>query len=1144
MQPDGDAAPTDQITVTAAGEADPGDAEAAADTATPSSSSSSSSSSRRGRSLGYIITLRHDSVVSFNGGGPSGIAATAAAAANPTSGGVKLDVTTAAVAAYSSFLETASVSVASRANIAPSSITYRYRFTTAGFAVADTLTQQQLAALRRDSEVLAVTENKIFSVRTLTTPAFLGLAGSGSNGRGGVWDQLGGQFGGPARAGEDVVMGILDTGIWPEHPSFSDRQDLSSSSNSPFAYTVLGKQQFRGQCVAGERFTPSQCTRKLVGCQHFSKSFGPSGGVKALYPEEVESCRDIASHGTHTASTAGGNYGVPFRGGVISGMAPRARIAAYKVCWGLEGGSCPQADIIAALDKAVADGVDVINMSLGSDTYEFPDLLATALLQVARAGVFVAASAGNDGPKEESVQNAAPWITTVAASNHNRAYRAAVVLSSGGSATAETLTLAGSGFYMQGLAASPVILAQQGAKAQANMARAQQCYSGTLDAAKVRGKVVACDRGGNARADKAAAVKEAGGIGMLLLNTPSDADWANAQRYAVPTVHLLAALRDQVRSFISAAGTAATAAFLPVAVDLNATAPVVSAFSSQGPEPSTGGAVLKPDLSAPGVDIAAAASPEDKANIRDAAGNAFALFSGTSMSSPHIAGLAALLRQAHPDWSPMAIKSAMMTTAYRFTRTGNTSQQIGKNPFAFGAGHVNPEKMLNPGLVFDSGFSDWAKFACAAAKPANVDLPASIKEVCNSCAAAAAEGSADAACASPAELNLPSISLPSVVAGSTKIVTRRVTSVLNTTATFSAVQQPGGGSGPLRVDSVTPASFTLAPGASQEIQIAVRIMDAALGGGWVFASAMLQSDQDTMTRIPIAAKASQFEAPPQVKPSKDSTAFSYQITPGWRGTLDIRNLGLAAPTILRGSMMSSNRDGYPHNITVPAGTSYLRISMFAGDLQPASCCDLDLRLSQGLQIVGSSWTPGAADEQIWVKSPDPGRYTVRVLGGYDKAPRRVSYYVYVWMLSGSSSTSSSSSSSSVSTPDPPSVPEAMGGMEHTSSVTGSDTPPAAPSSSASPGDTSDTGDATSNDDTSIAANAAMLQQQPRQGTANPVSMDVQPFGRTPVRPGQAVDVQLSFSGLRFTGVPPQRYFGMIEYSKGKQQLGSTRIDVW
>ncbi|WIA41012.1 hypothetical protein OEZ86_004651 [Tetradesmus obliquus] len=821
-------------------------------------------------------------------------------------------------------------------------------------------------------------------------------------------------------------MGIIDTGIWPEHPSFSDRQDLSSGSgsSSPFAYTVLGKQQFRGQCVAGERFTPSQCTRKLVGCQHFSKSFGPSGGVKALYPEEVESCRDIASHGTHTASTAGGNYGVPFRGGIISGMAPRARIAAYKVCWGLEGGSCPQADIIAALDKAVADGVDVVNMSLGSDTYEFPDLLATALLQVARAGVFVAASAGNDGPKEESVQNAAPWITTVAASNHNRAYRATVVLGGGGSATAKTLTLVGSGFYMQGLEASPVILAQQGAKAQANMARAQQCYSGTLDAAKVRGKVVACDRGGNARADKAAAVKEAGGIGVLLLNTPSDADWANAQRYAVPTVHLLAALRDQVRSFISAAGSAATAAFLPIVIDLNATAPVVSAFSSRGPEPSTGGAVVKPDLSAPGVDIAAAASPEDKAGIRDAEGNAFALLSGTSMSSPHVAGLAALLRQAHPDWSPMAIKSAMMTTAYRFTRTGNTSQQIGKNPFAFGAGHVNPEKMLNPGLIFDSGFSDWAKFACAAAKPANVDLPASIKEVCNSCAAAAAaaaEGTADPACTSPAELNLPSISLPSIVAGSTKIVTRRVTSVLNTTATFSAVQQPGGASGPLRVDSITPRSFTLAPGASQEIQIAVRIMDAALGGGWVFAAAMLQSDQDTMTRIPIAAKASQFEAPPQVKPSKDSTAFSYQITPGWRGTLDIRNLGLAAPTILRGSMMSSNRDGYPHNITVPAGTSYLRISMFAGDLQPASCCDLDLRLSQGLQIVGSSWTPGAADEQIWVRSPDPGRYTVRVLGGYDKAPRRVSYFVYVWMLSGSSS--SSSSSSNVSALDLPSVPE-------------------------------------------------------------------------------------------------------------------------
>jgi hypothetical protein len=174
-----------------------------------SSSSSSSSGSRdSGQNFGYIITLTHDPVVSYKGGGPAGMAATAQAA---DSGG-RLDVTSAAAAAYSSFLETASVSVASRAGIAASSATYQYRYIAAGFAVAERLTQRQIDALRRDREVLAVTENKIFSVRTLTTPSFLGLAGTGKNGRGGVWDQLGAQFGGPARAGENIVIGIVDSG--------------------------------------------------------------------------------------------------------------------------------------------------------------------------------------------------------------------------------------------------------------------------------------------------------------------------------------------------------------------------------------------------------------------------------------------------------------------------------------------------------------------------------------------------------------------------------------------------------------------------------------------------------------------------------------------------------------------------------------------------------------------------------------------------------------------------------------------------------------------------------------------------------------------------------------------------------------------
>jgi hypothetical protein len=452
----------------------------------------------------------------------------------------------------------------------------------------------------------------------------------------------------------------------------------------------------------------------------------------------------------------------------------------------------------------------------------------------------------------------------------------------------------------------------------------------------------------------------------------------------------------------------------------------------------------------------------------------------------------------------------MMTTAYRLTTTGNTTQPIGAGTFAFGAGHVNPEKMLNPGLVLDSGFEDWSAFACTAAQPANIDLPASVKQICDSCTAAAS--AANPACTSSAALNLPSISLPAIVAGSAKVVTRRVTSVLNVTATFNAALQSAGGSGPLHVDSITPESFTLDPGASQEIQISMRIDETTLGGGWSVSSATLQSDQGTVTRIPIAAKASQFDAPEQVKPSKDAARFSYQITPGWRGTLDIQNLGLAAPVIFRGSMMSSNKDGIGHNITIPAGTSFLRISMFAGELQPASCCDLDLRLSQGLQVIGSSWTPNTADEQILMRSPGPGSYTVRVLGGYDKEPQRVSYSVYVWMLS--SSSSSSSILNDVTAPS------------QETNVTDSDIFAAGSSSSS---------------DSDSASAALPLQQRRQQPSA--VSMAVSPVGRTPVRPGQQIDMQLSFSGVQVGGAQPKRYFGMIDYVKGKEMLGSTRIDI-
>jgi hypothetical protein len=324
----------------------------------------------------------------------------------------------------------------------------------------------------------------------------------------------------------------------------------------------------------------------------------------------------------------------------------------------------------------------------------------------------------------------------------------------------------------------------------------------------------------------------------------------------------------------------------------------------------------------------------------------------------------------------------------------------------------------------------------------------------------------------------------------------------------------------------------------------VRISDAALGGGWVFAAAALQSDQGTFTRIPIAAKASDFEAPQQLRPAKDATTFNFPVLPGWQGTLDINNLGLAAPLILRGSMLSNNRDGNLHNISIPAGISVIRISMFTADLQPASCCDLDLdlylRMSQGFRVIGRSWNPRAEDEQIYVRSPDPGRYTVRVIG-YDEAPRRVIYFVYVWMLKGSTSSSSGSSTDNMSLQGL-SVNDVISDAGE-QAVTSSNM--VTPASAGDASDSGDTGDTASNSSGVITLNSPTQQQQQQQQmqAVTGVSMEVTPSGRTPVIAGQGINMQLNLRGLQFGGVPPKRYFGMLDYVRGKEDLGSTRIDI-
>src|SRR5262245_24405862 len=413
---------------------------------------------------------------------------------------------------------------------------YSYTFSFNGFAAK--LTQKQAAAIAKQSDVLAVTPDELKEVKTSTTPSFLGLTGAGN-----LWDQLGGPTGTRTHngAGENIVIGVVDSGIWPQSQSFSDRNAQGQLIYQPFA----GR---HGRCedssVDGS-WSSANCNKKLIWARHFNAAWGGDPAIQAQRPWEYLSPRDYNGHGTHTSSTAGGNNGVQPTGPAagfppISGMAPRARVAMYKALWSTQDGSTASgfnSDLVAAIDQAVADGVDVINYSVGPssapNTFLSPEQVS--FLFAADAGVFVSAAAGNTGPGASTVTNPGPWITTAAAGTHNRNGVGSVTL--GNNATFSGASLAAP------VGPAPFIRSTDAGLPGADPTAVRLCFAavdngGTpvLDPVRVAGKIVLCDRGVTARVNKSLAVQQAGGVGMVLANvTPNS---LNADFHFVPTVHV------------------------------------------------------------------------------------------------------------------------------------------------------------------------------------------------------------------------------------------------------------------------------------------------------------------------------------------------------------------------------------------------------------------------------------------------------------------------------------------------------------------------------------------------------------------------------------------------------------------------------
>jgi subtilisin family serine protease len=921
----------------------------------------------------YIVQLADRPVVAYDGG-IKGLAATKPAK------GSKIDPTSSGVTKYASYLT--GKHDAALAAVGAGHKLYSYVYSYNGFAAL--LTPAQANSLSALDGVVSVNRDALHDVDTSSTPSFLGL-----DAEGGLWNQLGG-FG---HAGEDVVIGVVDSGIWPEALSFSDRVDANGlPSNAPGAKRAYQQLPgWHGKCTNGEAFSATNCNQKLIGAQYFNAAWADVGaGLTANQtlnrdrPWEFLSPRDYNSHGTHTSSTAGGNHGVAATGpasvfGSISGMAPRARIAMYKALWSTRDGATASgftSDLVEAIDQAVADGVDVINYSISGTTTNFADPVEISFLFAADAGIFVAESAGNSGPTTGTVAHPGPWTTTVAAGTHNRDGLGSVTLGNGVTYTGKSVATA--------VGPVPLIDSTAAGLPGADPALVDLCYGAgnnpvgdpavptpVLDPAKVAGKIVICHRGVIARVDKSKAVLEAGGVGMIMYNDPDSS--TNADFHYVPTVHVDKASGLAIKAYAATAG--ATATINQATIVYNAAAPVTASFSSRGPLAAGGGDLLKPDIIAPGQDILAAVSPS-------IAGRSFDLLSGTSMSSPHAAGLGALLKDLHPNWSPMAIKSALMTSGSDVLDGPNTNPLV---IFRQGAGHVRPNGAADPGLVYDSGFLDWLAFLCGTTSAVGP----------GTCAALVGLGfSTDAS-----DFNGASIAIGDLVGSQT--VHRIVTNVGSTAATYTASVTGMAG---INVN-VSPASFTLNPGDSQGFTVTFFRTTATLGA--YTGGQLTWSDGTHNVRSPLVIKPVAIAAPPEV--SGTPAGFTYNIKTGFDGTLTFGARGLVAANASAQTVAQDPNQSFNVNdptgtvkvdFVVPAGLSLLRLGIAESDITPSGT-DLDVYVYRGGVQVGAA-SDGDSNEMVTFVAPVAGTYSIYIHGFSTNGPS-ADFTLFEWEVPTTSS---------------------------------------------------------------------------------------------------------------------------------------------
>ncbi|CAI7893450.1 unnamed protein product [Closterium sp. NIES-53] len=741
----------------------------------------------------YIVRLKDPPVTAYSGG-IAGYPATSPATTAANALGrlaksakqlwkkrTKLNARAPNVKAFVKFLKNQQKKVAQDVGVATSKLIHSYTHVENGFAAV--LSPKQVRSLQTHPDVAAVTQSVRLAPSTTHSPQFMRLPQS-------LWATAGGE----TAAGEDVVVGVIDSGIWPEHASFANT-DVNPYGDSPAS--------FKGECQTTSDF--QACNGKLVGARYFNAAFNKEVKGKIDFSTDFNSPRDTDGHGTWCASAAAGNNGVAIGDVTASGMAPRARLAVYKIFWTHAGSMwANSADVNAAVNAAVADGVDVLSLSFGGvdtrATY-FDDL---PFLNAHAAGVVVAFAAGNAGSVHPArgeyrlIDNFSPWYLSVGAS---------------------TISI-----YTDMAGNEITSLAKKTPSSDPN-ADADSTdslpTSGTSGSSGSSGGVADNDAGAGAGAGTGA-------------DADADADAGSGVTTKSEGPITISSKELKGLTFTESPDTPDEA---PILAPFSSTGPVAAPAAAPAPGRPTND-ILKPDIIAPGVQLWGAAPSPSLTDYDDY----FKRLSGTSMATPHVAGIAALIIQQKPSWTPAQIMSAMMTTAsvtnnketlIRTMAKGRQSPPTGDrvaNPWEIGAGHVNPMSVLDPGLTYDSNETEYRNFL------AGVNMNQAKKEFRSMTVKAIR------AC----NLNRASISVSKLQR--TLTVTRRVTNVASEASTYeSSVESPAG----VNV-VVAPKSFTIEPG--QTVAYTVTFTVQRKNPNFVFGSLTWTDDQGHIVRSPIAVQ--------------------------------------------------------------------------------------------------------------------------------------------------------------------------------------------------------------------------------------------------------------------------------------------------